>query len=198
MKCLGIFAVSAGIVLGTWYELLGVSVRTIFDIGFGDEGAVTTKLFENVPPDAAIRSVGRWGSIVMGVLLFGALSLLYDFARAARRYSPTIGAWRGYRFAWRALSGSWVRALALFLFWLIAGGAVVLALFSAAWMIPAVSAPAVGVLFLIQFAVLWARSAVRVAAWGSYLGFLEGRARPALTRMARPQYPVARAASSAF
>lgn len=161
LKCLALFVVSVSVVLGLW---------------FAGEDAATTKLFENVPPDATIRSVERWGSIVIEVLLFGALLLLYDFARAARRYFPSIGAVRGYRFAWRSLSGSWIRALALFLFWLIAGGIAVLGLFYAAWMIPAVSVPAIGALFLIQLLVLWARSAVRVATWGSYLGFLDRRA----------------------
>ena len=182
VKCLGFFAVSAGIVLGAW---------------FWGEDEASSKLLESVPPDAVLRSVEHWGSLVVGLLLFGALSLLYDFARAARRFSPTIGAVRGYRFAWLALSGSWTRALVLFLFWSIGGGAVVLAVIAAAWFIPAVSVPAIAVLFLIQFGALWARSAVRVATWGSYLGFLENRSRKAMTRLSRPAYPVP-AASRAF
>lgn len=178
-KCLALFAISAGILFGLW---------------FAGEGAATKKLFENVPPDAAVRSTTGWGSLVVEVMLFGALSLLYDFARAARRYSPTIGAFRAYRFSLRALSGSWLPAIGLFLFWLILGAAAVLALFAAAWMMPAVSGPAILALFLIQFGALWLRAAVRVAAWGSYIAFLEPRARQALTSMAMARYPAAGAA----
>jgi hypothetical protein len=45
--------------------------------------------------------------------------------------------------------------------------------------------PAIALLILLQFGVLWLRSAVRVAAWGSYIAFLEPRARPALSAIAR-------------
>jgi hypothetical protein len=45
---------------------------------------------------------------------------------------------------------------------------------------PAVSLPAIAILFAVQFAVLWLRAAARVATWGSFCGFLEPRARPAL------------------
>ena len=168
LKCLFLFAILAGVVLGIW---------------FGSEAAIAKKAFENVPPDATIRSAVQWVSIVVAVLLFGALSLSYDFARAARRYAPTIGAWRAYRFAWRSLSGSWLRAIALFLFWLIAGGGVLLATVGAAWGMPAVSWPAILALFLVQFAALWVRSAVRVGAWASYIGFLSPRARAVLSSL---------------
>jgi hypothetical protein len=40
-------------------------------------------------------------------------------------------------------------------------------------------------LIVLQFGVLCLRSAVRVAAWGSFLAFLEPRARPALSAIAR-------------
>jgi hypothetical protein len=182
LKCLVLFGISGGAVLGLW---------------FGGLGFATKKLLEDVPPDARVRSAVWWLTLIGGTLLFAAVSLLYDFARAARRYAPTIGAWRGYRFARRALSGSWIRAILLFLFWLLVGGGVVLALFAATWLMPAVSAPAVAVLFLLQLAVLWTRSAARVAAWGSYLSFLDARARKALSAMSRPRFSAVAAASSA-
>ena len=133
----------------------------------------------------------NWGVLVLAVLIWGVLSLLYDFARAARRYSPTIGAWRAYGFARRALRGSWIRALVLFGFWLVVGGAVWFAPFSLAWSMPAVSALAIAVLFLVQLLVLWRRSAIRVAAWGSYLEFLDHRAPRALAPPPRSGYAAA-------
>jgi hypothetical protein len=76
-----------------------------------------------------------------------------------------------------------MRALALYVLWFVAGGAAVLAAVGAAWAMTAVSLPAVAVLFLLQFAALWLRAAVRVAAWGSYVGFLDPRARGALASL---------------
>ena len=49
-----------------------------------------------------------------------------------------------------------------------------------AYLLSAVSVPAIAILMLLQFAVLWVRSAVRVAAWGSYVAFLDARAAAAL------------------
>jgi hypothetical protein len=141
------------------------------------------ELLLNVPPDAASRRAVWWALVILGVLLFGVLSLVYDFARAARRYAPSIGAWRGVRFALRALRGSWGPALLLFLFWLVAGSLALGLGFAAAWFLPSVSLPAVALLFAIQLAALWLRSAVRVAAWGSFLGFLEPRAGRALASL---------------
>jgi hypothetical protein len=170
LKCFFLFAIANLIVLGAW---------------LGGGGAARKKLLEDVPPDAAARSQTFWILAGVAVLLFAALSLLYDFARAARRHAPTIGAFRAYRFARRALSGSWLRALALWIFWFALGGGAVLALFAVTWALPAVSPPAIALLILLQFGVLWLRSAVRVAAWGSYIAFLEPRARPALSAIAR-------------
>ena len=167
-KCLALFAVSGLVSLGLWC---------------GGMGAAAKRLFEQSPPDSAARSAAWWLVWIVGFLLFAGLSLLYDFARAARRYDPTIGLWRAWRFARRTLAGSWQRALALFFLWFVAGGAVALAAVSAAWAMPAVSLPGVAVLFLLQFAALWLRAAVRVAAWGSYVGFLDARARGALASL---------------
>ncbi|MCP6756563.1 hypothetical protein NL533_33560, partial [Klebsiella pneumoniae] len=84
---------------------------------------------------------------------WGILSLHYDFARAARRYAPAIGAWRAWGFARRALRSSRARALGLFVFWLVAGGAVWLGLVAVAWSAPAASPIAIFGLFLLQFLV---------------------------------------------
>jgi len=170
LKCFFFFAILNGVALGAW---LGGGV------------ALRKKFFENAPPDAPGRNVVFWVLAVGAVLLFAVISLLYDFARAARRHAPTIGAFRAFRFARRALSGSWLRAIALWIFWFVLGGGAVLALFAVTWSLPAVSRPAIALLILCQFGVLWLRSAVRVAAWGSYLALLEPRARPALSAIAR-------------
>jgi hypothetical protein len=165
VKCFFVFAILLVVVYGTV---------------LGGGSAAAKKLFEDVPPDAAPRTAWSWGLLGLAVLLWGVLSLLYDFARAARRYAPTIGAWRAYGFARRALRGSWARALVLFLFWLLLGAAAWLGFFAVTWAMPAVSAPAIAGLLLLQFAVIWIRSAVRVAAWGSYLEFLDHRATAAV------------------
>ena len=55
------------------------------------------------------------------------------------------------------------------------------------------SLTAIGFVMILQFGVLWLRSAVRVAAWGSYIAFLEPRARPAISAIARVQLTFDRA-----
>jgi len=170
VKCFFLFAVLAGLILAVW---------------LGGAGWARHRLLEETPPDAGVRTLTGWAVFLVGVLLFAACSLLYDFARAARRYAPTIGAWRAFRFARRSLAGSWGTALALWILWLSVGGAAVLLGFAVTWAMPAVSVPAIAVLILLQFAVLWVRSAVRVAAWGSYLAFLDPRAAAALSALAR-------------
>jgi hypothetical protein len=172
VKCFFFFGIFNGVALGIW---------------LGGGFALRKKLFENAPPDAPALRFSFWVLAVGGVLIFVAISLLYDFARAARRHASTIGAFRAYRFARRALSGSWIRAIALWIFWLVLGGGSVLALLAVTWMMPAVSGAAIAFVMLLQFGVLWLRSAVRVAAWGSYLAFLEPRARPAMSAIARVQ-----------
>jgi hypothetical protein len=170
VKCFFLFAILAAVVLGVW---------------LGGAGWLRHKLLEDVPPDAAVRSLTGWLLFLVGLLLFAACSLLYDFARAARRYAPTIGAWRGFRFARRALAGSWGAALGLWLAWLVVGGAAVLVVVAITWAMPAVSVPAIALLVVLQFAAIAVRSAVRVAAWGSYLAFLDPRAGAALSAIAR-------------
>ena len=178
VKCLLVFALLNAVALGAW---------------LGGGGALRKKIFEETPPDAPARSLTFWALAVGAILIFAALSLLYDMARAARRHAPTIGAWRAYRFARRALAGSWIPALALWSFWCVAGGGAVLAVLAVAWRLPAVSGFAIAFGMALQFGVLWLRSAVRVAAWGSYIAFLEPRARPALSAIARVQLTFDRA-----
>jgi hypothetical protein len=72
------------------------------------------------------------------------------------------------------LSGRWTRAFGLFFFWLVFGGALLLAGIALEWSAPAVSALAIALHILLQIAVLAVRSAVRVAAWGSYLHLYDG------------------------
>jgi hypothetical protein len=174
VKCFFLFALMSFVVLGIW---VGAT--------FGGR-----RLLQQAPPDAGSRTLLMSIFVAGAVLLFAALSLLYDFARAARRYAG-VGAFRGYRFARRALSGAWLRALGLWLFWAVVGGVAVLLAFYLAWIIPAASPLAILVMLILQFGVLWLRSAVRVAAWGSYVEFLDGRARDAIAATARIRYTVA-------
>lgn len=136
------------------------------------------KLFERVPPWSDARLTYRVSAFAVALLLFAILSLLYDFARAARRKDPAARARRSFRFARRVLSGSWSwpRAFGVAVFWLIAGGAVVLALFGLEWSGNATSWTGIALHTGLQAAVIVARSAVRVAAWGSELALFDERA----------------------
>jgi hypothetical protein len=171
VKCLFLFAIVVAVVFGTV---------------LGGAYAADKALFEETPPGAAVGALWDWGVRLLVVLLWGVLSLLYDFARAARRYTPTIGAWRAYGFARRALRGSWTRGLVLYVFWLVLGAAAWLGTIALAWAMPAASVAAIALLLLLQFASFAVRSAVRVAAWGSYLEFLDHRAPAALVRTRVP------------
>jgi hypothetical protein len=170
------------------FFLFAILLVVVFGAVLGGAYALDEALFENTPPDAAIGSLWDWGVRIVAVLLWGVLSLLYDFARAARRYAPAIGAWRAYGFARRALRGSWRRAIVLFLFWLVLGAAAWFAAISAAWAMPAESVLAIAFLFLLQFVSILVRSAIRVATWGSYLEFLDHRAAGALAVTTNPAY----------
>lgn len=112
----------------------------------------------------------------MALLLFAIASLLYDFARAARRRDPGAGALRAYASARRLFSGSFFRSLGLFAFWLLFGAAAVPALFALEWSGNAQSWAAIALHTVLQAAVLAARSAVRVGAWGSLLALYDERA----------------------
>ena len=170
VKCFFLFAILGAVILGAW---------------LGGVGWARHKMIEDLPPGSGARSLTFWILTLGALLLFAAISLLYDFARAARRYAPRIGAWRAYRFGGRALSGSWGGALGLWLFWFVAGGAAVLILFALTWGLRARSLPGVILLVVLQIAVLAARSAVRVAAWGSYVSFVDPRAGRALSEITR-------------
>ncbi len=176
------------------FFLFAILLVAVFGVVLGGAAALDETLFENTPPDAAIGAVWDWGVRIAAVLLWGALSLLYDFARAARRYAPDIGAWRAYGFARRALTGSWRRAVVLYLFWLVLGAAAWFSALSAAWSMPAASPLAIAFLFLLLFLSILVRSAVRVGTWGSYLEFLDHRAAGALAGMPARRVPVSPAA----
>jgi hypothetical protein len=173
VKCFLLFGPAAALVLGAW---------------LAGEHKAAQKLLRDTPPDSPLHSLAGWGAVIVALLLFAVLSLLYDFARAARRHAPAIGAFRAYRFAWRALSGSWLPALGLWLAWLSAAAAATLSFLALAWAVPAVSPPAIVLLFALQLAGLAARSAARVGAWGSFLAFLEPRAPAALSAITRIRF----------
>lgn len=175
VKCFFLFAILACVVFGAY---------------FGGGYAASKKLFEDAPPGAAAGKIWDWAFLIVAVLLWGVVSLLYDFARAARRYLPSIGAWRAFGFARRALRRSWTRGLVLYLFWFVLGGAAWLAAIAAAWSMPASSKPAIALLLFLQFLSIYVRSAIRVAAWGSYVEFLDHRALAAMAGV-RAAHPAA-------
>ena len=158
VKCFLIFLVMAGIAIGAWF----VVTR-----------AFSKKVFENAPPAAWSTFFFRVVVVLGAVFLYAVFSLLHDFARAARRSDPAIGAWRAYFQARRLLSGRWPRALGVFLFWLLLGGAILLIGIAIEWNAPAVTGLAIFLHILIQIAVLSIRPAIRVAAWGSYLALYD-------------------------
>ena len=160
MKCFLIFALLLLLVPVLW--LAAVS------------GALG-KLFEDAPPWATLPFVLRLAARLAALFFFAVLSLVYDFARAARRREPGIGAWRAYGLARRAFSGCWLRALGVFAFWFVAGGACVLALFCLEWAGNAATGACVALHTVLQASVLVARSAVRVGAWGSELALFDER-----------------------
>ena len=147
-------------------------------IGLAAAGAwwVGKKVYEDAPPwsDGWLR--WRLGVAVVALLLFALSSLLYDFARAARRRDPGAGAFHAYASARRLLTGSFWRSLGVFAFWLLFGGVFVLGLFGLEWWGNARSWAGIALHTLLQAAVLTARSAVRVGAWGSLLALYDERA----------------------
>jgi hypothetical protein len=159
VKCFLIFLLLAGAVLTLWFVA---------------GHALSRKLFENLAPGSACATLFSAAIAVGGLFLYAFFSLLHDFARATRRDGARIGAWRAYGRARRMLAGRWTRAFGLFLFWLLFGGVLLCLGIALEWSAPAVSALAIAVHILIQIAVLAVRSAVRVAAWGSYLHLYDG------------------------
>jgi hypothetical protein len=172
IKCFLIFLFGAGAVLGGW---------------FAAQHAFWKKAFENLTPGNASSTIFRAAVVLVALFLYAVFSLLHDFARAARRDDYSIGAWRAYGHARRTLSGRWPRAFGIFCFWLLFGGAVLALGIALEWTAPAVTVLAIFLHVLIQIAVLGARSALRVAAWGSYLAFYDGSAPPAALPIAPPR-----------
>lgn len=163
LKCFLLFAVFAAILLGVWLA-----------VAFGIGRAVT----RNAPPHSTGGSVWFWISAAVALLLFGWLTLLYDFARAARRTSAAIGAFAAFGQARRRLRGRWTRGLGLLAFWSIAGAVSVGLLFAVAWGQRTPTGGAVALNLLLLAALVAARSAVRVGAWGSVLALYDGSEPP--------------------
>ena len=158
LKCFLLFLVFAGLVLSLWV---------------GGMRAAALRLFEDAPPGAPAEFAWRIATLGIALFLYAVFSLLHDFARASRRLNPSIGAWRAYGRARRLLAGRWLRALGLFLFWLILGGVLLGGAVLLEWTAPAVSAAAIFLHILLQVVVLAIRPALRVAAWGSYLALYD-------------------------
>ncbi len=158
IKCFALFALLLGIALSVW---LGLS------------GALGKALFEQAPPHTAGRTV--WGilSLAVAAAIVGALTLLYDFARAGRRTTPGIGAIAAFRGARRRLRGRFLRGLGVLLFWSLAAGVALALLFAAAWGQRTPSGEAVAVNLVLLVLLLAVRPAARVAAWGSILALFD-------------------------
>jgi hypothetical protein len=174
IKCFLIFLLGAGAVLGAW---------------FAATHAAWKKAFESLPPGSASSTIFRVAVVLVALFLYAVFSLLYDFARAARRDDFSIGAWRAYGRARRTLSGRWARALGIFLFWFVFGGAVLALGIALEWTAPAVTAVAIALHVVIQIGVLAVRSAFRIAAWGSYLAFYDVAEPPAALPVAPARPP---------
>lgn len=160
VKCFLLFAVL----------LLGIGLLA------GGAWWVGKRVYEDAPPwsDGWLR--WRLGVAAVALLLFAVSSLLYDFARAARRRDPGAGAFHAYGSARRLLAGSFWRSLGTFTFWLLFGGVSVLLLLGLEWWGNARSWAGIALHTLLQVAVLAARSGVRVGAWGSLLALYDERA----------------------
>jgi hypothetical protein len=174
IKCFLIFFLAAGSVLGLWIAAMH---------------ALWKRAFETLPPGSASATVFRAAEVIVALFLYAVFSLLHDFARAARRDDFSIGAWRAYGRARRTLSGRWTRALGIFLFWFVFGGAVLALGIHLEWNAPAVTAVAIALHVVIQIGVLAIRSAFRVAAWGSYLAFSDAAEPLAALPVASPRGP---------
>jgi hypothetical protein len=179
VKCFLLFAVALGLAESAW-------------LGGGFYGR--DRMLRASPPDAASHRVSWWVLVAGAFLIYAVLSVLYDFARAARRFAPTIGAWRAFRFARAAARGAWPRALGIWVFWFALGAVGWLGLLLLAWLMPAVSPLAILIDLLLLTAALAARSAARVGAWGSWIAFLEPRARQAAAATVRIRYTLGRQA----
>lgn len=163
LKCFFLFFFAALVVVGGWIALAA---------GLGQA------MFRQAPPHAAGKAAWFWIAVVGTIFLFGVLSLLYDFARAARRRFPGIGAAAAVREARRRLRGRWLRGLGLLAFWFVAGAVAVGLLFAAAWGQRTPTGGAVFVNLLLLAALVTARSAVRVGAWGSMLALFDAAEPP--------------------
>jgi len=178
LKCFLIFLVASAIVVGLWAAIM---------VGAGHA------LFRKSPPHSTGAAVWLWISVVGALLLFGTLTLLYDFARAARRRYPAVGALAGFAQARRRLRGRWARGFGLLTFWLVAAFAGVAIPFAAAWGQRTPTASAVFVNLLLLLLAMAARSAVRVGAWGSMLALFDAAEPPppplAPSQPSRPSRP---------
>ncbi|MDQ2978192.1 MAG: hypothetical protein M3R62_03155, partial [Acidobacteriota bacterium] len=185
LKCFALFALMAGVTLAAWIGLAA---------------AVGGKLFENAPPNTAGRFAWTAGVVVVSFLLFGLWTLLYDFARAARRSMPGIGALAAFAGARRRLRGRWLRGLALLLFWTAIGSGAFAAVFALAWGERTPSGAAVVLNLFLLGLLLAVRPVVRVAAWGSILALFDGSPSPEPApdreRLPPPELPLAEAGAT--
>ena len=185
LKCFALFALMAGVTLAAWIGLTA---------------AVGGKVFEKAPPNTPGRFAWTAAVVVVSFLLFGFWTLLYDFARAARRSMPAIGALAAFAGARRRLRGRWLRGLALLLFWTAVGSGAFAAVFTLAWGQRTPSGAAVVSNLLLLGLLLAVRPAARVAAWGSILALFDGSpsAEPAPDRepLPPPGFPLADAGAT--
>ena len=175
VKCFLLFALLAGVVLGALVRRrLRRSRRS------------SSKTSLRTPP--AARAATCWVVVLVGAApLRGDLSALRLRARGPALLAHDRRLARVPLRPPRALRARGSRALGLLLFWLVAGGAAVVgALRRDLERCRPSRAPAIALLFAAPVrASSGCASAVRVAAWGSYVAFLEPRARPRPRRPSR-------------
>lgn len=158
LRCVALAILAAGVAVGVWLAAAGAAARA---------------LFQAAPPHSAGRDAFGLAALALTLLLAGSAVLLLDFARAARRFSPRIGAVAAFRDARRRLRGRWAAGLAVLLFWAVAGAAGLALLLSAAWSLETPAGGAVAIDLVLLASTLAVLPAARVATWGSILALCD-------------------------
>jgi hypothetical protein len=158
-RCLLLFLLLLLPALGLWAAALG---------------ALFAGLLRGGTPAAVPRLAFFWVAGAGSILVVAVTTLLHDLARAARRRDPRIGAWRAYGAAGRLLRARWRPAAAAFFVWRGGGALAACLLFALCWALRARTPLAIGVLVLLQVATFAARSAGRLAQWGSLVSITDG------------------------
>jgi hypothetical protein len=164
-------------------------------VWLGLTGAAAHALFSSSPPHTPAAAIVAGVRYVVALLLFAALSMAYDFARAMPRFGP-VRAWPAFRGGLAIARREPAGVLGIFFFWLIAAGLLQLGWSALEWRAAPASAGAIAVVFLAEQAGIWIRCAARVATWGSIVSFLGPRAQESQITIAIPTAPAPRIAGA--